>query len=158
MTAVRCSCPKIEAAEWEGKEFDWENKTFYFLPINHLLFKPINLEEKTRQLKREIVHKAYTFIDARLILCEWAQFKGRLMTQIKNPEIYDANIHIFDMGTIYATVFKGKSKKFKQAVGDFQSQIELEKGIPVQNTFIWYAHCKHCAKEREHAAVIFVKT
>lgn len=158
MAITRCGCPQIDVSEWEGKELDWENKTFYFLPITNLLYKPIDLEEKVRQLKKEVVQKNYEFIDVRIMLCEWSQFKGRLMTQIKNPEIYDANIHIFDMGKVYTTVFRGKSKELKQAVKDFQSQIELNYGVPVQNTLVWYTHCKQCAKEKNNLSVIFVKT
>ena len=158
MAVVRCACPRIDPAEWENKELDWENKTFYFIPINQFLFKPLNIEEKTRQLKKEIAAKGYEFIDPRVILCEWGLFKGRLMTQIKNPEVYDANIHVFDMGKIHTSVFKGKSKNFNQSVNDYKSQMELDKGIPVQITLVWYAHCKHCEKDREHPAVIFVKS
>ena len=155
---MACSCATIEKEEWEGKEFDWENKNYYFLPIHSILNKPIDLEEKSRMLKKEIATKAYEFIDPRVILCEWASFKGRLMTEIKNPQTYDANIHIFDMGKIYTTVFRGSKKNLKQAVNDFRSQIELNHGVPVQNSYIWYAHCNKCAKSKDNVSVIFMKT
>ena len=157
MAVKRCLCPTITNEDWEGKELDWENKTFYFHFIKHFMHKPINLEEKSRQLKKEVVTKSYEFIDQHLIICEWAQFKGRLMTQIKNPEIYDANIHLFDLGKIYTTVFRGKPKELNLFVNDFKSQIELNHGIPVQNIFIWYAHCKNCAKDKDNVSVIFAK-
>lgn len=158
MSTIHCACPKIDPKEWDGKEFDWENKTFYFLPINNFLHKPIDLEEKVRLLKKSVTASNYEFVDVRVILTEWAAFKGRILTQIKNPEIYDANIHIFDMGKIYTSVYQGPQKGLKQAVADFQSQILLEKGIPAQNTFVWHAHCHICAKTKEHLSVIFIKT
>ena len=163
MAAVKCRCPRIDVLEWEEKEFDWENKTFYFLPIKFLpikflLHKPFGLEEKIKQLRNEVAQKGYEFINMNVTLCEWASLSGRLMTQIKNPEKYDANIQVFDMGKVYTTVFKGKSKELKQAVNDFISQIELNHGIPVQKAYLWYAHCKVCAKERENVTVLFVKT
>ena len=158
MTGKRCLCPIITDEEWEGKELDWENKSFYFLLINQFMNKPINLEEKSRLLKKEVVTKSYEFIDQNLILCEWSYFKGRLITQIKNPEVYDANIHIFDSGKIYTTIFRGKMKELKLFVKDFRSQIELNHGIPVQNIFVRYAHCNNCAKEKNNVSVVFAKT
>jgi len=158
MVVKRCNCPNINVEEWEGKEFDWEKKTFYYLRISNFMYKPQGLAEKIRQLKKEIVHKNYDFTDFTPIMCDWAAFKGRVMVQIKNPEKYDENIYIYDMGTIYSTVFQGPSKLFKQSVKDFQSKIELDYGIPPQDTLIWYAHCPACAKEKENLAVIFIKT
>jgi len=158
MSIVRCACPKIDPKEWDSKEFDWENKTFFFLPIFNILNRPQNLEEKVRQLKKAVTALNYEFIDVRVMLTEWAAFKGRLLTQIKNPEIYDANIHVFDMGKIYTSVYQGPQKGIKQAVTDFQSQMLLEKNIPAQNTFVWYAHCSACAKAKNHLSVIFLKT
>ena len=158
MTGKKCRCPRIDISDWEDKEFDWENKSFYFQPVKFLLHKPINLEEKIRQLRKEVAEKGFKFIDMNVMLCEWAPFSGRVFCQIKNPEKYDENIYICDMGIVYTTVFKGKAKGLKQAVNDFNSQIELNKGVPVQKTYLWYAHCKVCAKERENLAIIFVKT
>jgi hypothetical protein len=158
MNAKKCRCPRINPEDWEGKILDWENKTFYFIPINNFLYKPIDLEEKIKLLRREVAHKGYEFIDINLTLCEWVSFKGRILSQIKNPEKYDESIMLFDFGKIYTTVFKGKAKLLKQAVSDFSSQMELEHNVPVQKVYVWYAHCKICAKERENLAVIFAKT
>jgi len=154
---MACSCAKITDEEWEGVELDWENKSFYFIPMRNILNKPIDLEEKSRSLKREIAAKGYEFVDPRVILCEWASFKGRLLTRIKEPLDYDANIHKFDTGKIYTTVFRGKTKNLKQAVKDFHSQVELNHGIPVQSSYVWYAHCSKCAKTRDNVSVIFMK-
>ena len=158
MVVKRCNCPRIDPAEWEGKEFDWENKTFYFLPLNYLMYKPLGLPEKIRQLRKYIIDKNYSFSDFIPILCNWAPFKGRVMIQIKNPEKYDENIYTFDMGKVFTTVFQGPAKEFRQAVKDFCSQIELNHGIPPQAVLVWYGHCKVCAKEKNHLAVFFVKT
>ena len=158
MALKKCTCPHIKPEDWEGKEFDWENKTFYFLPINCILYKPQGLQDKIRQLRKEIIEKNYEFTDFIPVLCEWAAFKGRLMVQIENPQKYDANIYVFDMGKIFSTVFQGPSKKFKQAVKDFAGQVELEHGIPPQSILVWYVHCPVCAKEKNNMAVIFVKT
>ena len=158
MSIKKCGCPRINPADWEGKEFDWENKTFYFLPINNFLYKPQGLQEKIRQLKKEVVQKNYQFTDFIPLLCDWALFKGRVMAQIKNPEKYDEDLYIFDMGKVYSRVFQGPAKKFKQAVTDFASQMELEHNVPPQKISIWYGHCPVCAKERENLAVIFLKT
>jgi hypothetical protein len=149
---------RINPADWEGKEFDWENKTFYFLPLNYLFHKPLGLPDKVRQLKKEVISREYAFTEFHPILCDWAAMKGRVMVQIKNPEKYDENIYTSDMGKVFSTVFKGISKDLKRAVTDFTSQIELNHGIPAQVVLIWYAHCPICAKEREHLSVIFVKT
>jgi len=154
---MACSCATITNEEWEGVELDWENKSFYFHPIHNLLNKPINLGEKSKALKKEIAAKSYEFIDPRVILCEWAFFKGRLMTQIKEPLDYDASIHKFDSGKIYTAVFRGKTNKLKQAVNDFKSEVELNHGIPVQNCYVWYAHCDRCAKAKDNVSVIFMK-
>ena len=158
MAAVKCRCPRIDVLEWEEQEFDWENKTFYFLPIRFLLHKPIGLVDKIIQLKSEVFLKGYEFINMNVMLCEWTLLSGCVLSQIDNPEKYDANIQVFDMGKVYTTVFKGKSKELKQAVNDFISQIELNHGIPVQKVYLWYAHCKACAKEREYLTVLFAKT
>ncbi len=158
MTSKKCNCPNIDAADWDSKEFEWENKTFYFLPINCVLNKPLGLEEKVRDLRKEIVAKSYEFTDFPPVICEWAPFKSRVLTEIKNPQEYDENIYVFDMGTIYTTVYQGSAKEFKRAVNEFTSQIELNHGVPAQKVFIWYVHCKNCAKQKSNQAVIFVKT
>ena len=158
MAVKRCACPVINPAEWEGVEFDWENKTFFFLPINNLLYKPFGLDEKTRLLRKEVMKKNYQFTDFKPLLCEWASFKGRILAEIENPHKYDEDIYIFDMGTVYSTVYQGSVKEFKRSVSEFASQIELNHGVPAQKVFIWYLHCKQCAKERNNQAVIFVKT
>ena len=158
MAVKRCSCPIIDPAEWEGKEFEWENKTFYFVPVNMLLYKPRNLEEKVRQLRKEVAEKDYKFTDLKPTLCEWAAFKGRLLSQIWNPQKYDESVYVFDMGTVYSTVFEGPAKDFKRAVTEFASQIQLNHSVPAQSIYVWYTHCKQCAKMKNNQAVIFIKT
>jgi hypothetical protein len=158
MALKRCHCPKINPEDWEGKEFDWEKKTFYFLSIKNFFHKPLDLAEKIRQLKKEVAGKAFDLIDPNLVLCEWAQFNGNLISQVKPPDRYDENILIFDFGKIYSTVFKGPKKLLKQTVDDFHSKTELDYNIPVQKIYLWYVHCDECAKEREHLTVIFAKT
>jgi len=158
MTVKKCNCPHIDTADWEGKEFEWENQTFYFVPINLFFHKPMGLHEKVRQLRKEVVSRNYEFTDFTPILTSWAAFKGRVMAQIQNPQQYDEGIYIFDSGTIYSTVFQGSAKEFKQAVSDFSSKVELDHGIPPQAVLVWYVHCEQCAKERNNQAVIFIKT
>ncbi len=158
MAVKKCNCPHINSASWENQEFDWENKTFYFVPINFFFNKPIGLPEKVRQLRKEVIARNYEFTDFIPVLTYWAAFKGRVMAQIQNPQQYDEGIYIFDSGKIYSTVFQGAAKEFKQAVNDFTSKIELDHGIPPQAVLVWYVHCPVCAKEKNHQAVIFVKT
>lgn len=158
MAVKKCACPKIDPSQWEGKEFEWENKIFYFAPIYCFFHKRFNLEEKVRQLKKEIAEKGYAFTDFPPVMCEWESFKSRVLIEIKNPQQYDENIQTLDMGVVYSTVFEGPAKEFKRAVTEFASQIELNHGVPPQKTYVWYLHCKNCGKQRNNQAVIFVRT
>ena len=158
MAVKRCSCPFIKNEDWENQEFDWENQTFYFLPINNFFNKPLGLPEKVRQLRKEIIDKNYEFTDFIPVVTDWATFKGRVMVQIKNPQTYDEKIHIYDMGKIYSYVFEGPAKEFKQFVSDLSSKVELDHGIPAQAVLVWYVHCAVCGKDKNHKAVIFIKT
>ncbi|MBL7190926.1 hypothetical protein ISS30_04465 [bacterium] len=154
----KCRCPKIDTAQYDGKSEDWENKCFYFHPINNLMHKPMGLEEKRIALKKEIIERRYDFIDDKMVLCEWTPFKGRIMMNIKKPEKYDENFFIFDQGEVYSFVFKGKSSKLKQEISDRCSQMELEHSLPAQKVWVWHLHCKECAKAKDNLAVIFIKT
>lgn len=154
----KCHCFHIDTKQFEGKSEEWENKCFYFNPINYIMYKPMGLEEKRKELKKEIIDRNYSLIDDKMLLCEWASFKGRVMMNIKNPEKYDENIIIFDQGMVYSYVFRGKASQRKREIADRCSQIELETNLPAQKVWVWYLHCKICAKERDNLSIIFIKT
>jgi len=132
--------PDLRAQEalWDKKEFNWQGKTFYFVPVMNIFHHPIGLGDKLEQLNREIKKAGYK-VACRNVIIEYSSFGGKAMIEIEPPNQFDANLLTFDDPTkVYALVHPAPAKELSKAVTILSERVSAKGGMDVRKVYYLY--------------------
>lgn len=101
--ANRAPSREISDEYWDRKEFEWTDKSFYFVTATFLFGKPLGLDGKLELLNREVRQAGYK-IKNQMILIQHGKFKGRIMIEIEKKDQYDAQVQTYDTQTNCDTI------------------------------------------------------
>ena len=140
-----CQCPDINNDEWHLKDFNWDGKIFYFDYLYHILNVPLGFEKKLDALIADITTKGYTLKNPDIVLHLPGLFQGRILTEIGDPERYDANVEKFDDARILTRVHRGPRSGLKRSLAELNAFVEDRAHIPPGAVYYWHTTCAQCA-------------
>ncbi len=126
-----------DLAQWEDGSFEWNVKTFYFVPLMVILSKPQKVFETAQRLRAEVESKGYTVKPDAIVLMEISAFKGRMMVEINKPDVYDASVYQLENSKMYTTVHHGPMKTVKQTANALKAHVESTKGVQPTTVYFW---------------------
>lgn len=124
-----------EESAWDRQEFNWLEKSFYYVTVTNLLGMPIGLDNKIEQLLRDVRAAGHKIVN-NTIYVEIGEFKGKVMIEIKTPELADSQVLTYDTPTT-ATTMVAKAKP-AQAAAKLTEKIISNSGMKPRQMFYAY--------------------
>lgn len=152
-----CACPEINDQDWHLQDTDWSGKFFYFDYLRHFLKIPLNYAKKCQEMKSEIVRKGYQIIQPDLVLRLPGLFQGRILTEIEEPEQYDANVEKFENARILTRVYKGSPGGLKVALEELKAFVQDRTHVLPSAVYYWHVTCPICSPKRGWKTVLFAR-
>ncbi len=90
--------PNAGESSWDKKEFDWQDKSFYFVSITTIFGVTIGLGSKLELLMRDVRKEGYKIVN-NTIYIQTGALKGRAMLEIEPQELSDSQVTVFDTPT-----------------------------------------------------------
>ena len=118
----QCYCININDFDWDNKEFVWQNKYFYVLPVSLMFHTPLSLELKIEQAMREIKKKGYKVDYPIEMFLQDGSFKGSLLVEIKNPREEDPKIRMIEKAQGKTFISRLSLNKVKKDVAKIVKQ------------------------------------
>ncbi len=123
---------------WDMQEFDWTGKSFYFIPIINLFYRPIGLGSKLELLNREVRQGGYK-IASNMILIQYCPFKGRAMIEVEKQDKYDAQVLTLETNaTVDTMVFRGTYSQWGKGIKRLTERVAAKRGLAPRELYYMY--------------------
>ena len=156
MSHRACGCPAIASEDWEGKVFNWKDKTFFVEDVSYFFSVPINVEKKVQQAAAKIEAKGYMLEEPLMILMQESSFSGKIYVAILPPEEADPQVVDFADSEMHASVCTRKEPKIGPGARVFRKKLR-QQGKKVLNTFFWHVTCPECTMAEGFKTVMFAQ-
>ena len=152
-----CGCPIIRNVEWEGKEFDWQGKTFFAEPVRYFFTVPMDVEQKMQEAAEIIEKRGYMVEEPLMILVKEGPFAGTIYVAILPPEAQDPQVVTFPQSKFTATVVERKEPKIGPLLKAFRTKLKAM-GKRVKGLYLWHVTCPTCSRVEGYKTVVFAET
>jgi len=127
--------PNADEGSWDRKEFDWLDKSFYFVTVTNLLGIPIGLGKRMELLMRDVRAAGHNIVN-NSVYVQIGELKGKIMIEIETPELADAQVFTFDTPTSASTMVV--NAKPAQAAVKLTERIVSKSGMKPRQIFYVY--------------------
>ena len=129
---------RVDFTDWDQKEFDWTGKSFYFIPITNLFYRPLGLGSKLEQLNREVRQGGYK-TRSNIILIQYSPFKGRIMIEVEKQDKYDAQMTTYEIQTMADTiVYRGAFSLLGKGIKRLTERVVAKRGLEPRELYYMY--------------------
>ncbi|MDQ7814576.1 MAG: hypothetical protein RDU25_02110 [Patescibacteria group bacterium] len=136
-------CPKFDPTPWDGKTFEWQNKSFIKDKVFTLFYMPINFGSVITKLNKKI-EKAGAKVPDWLCLSDHTSKWNMDLLLAVDKAIPDAeNVQL--SGKFYSKVYEGDFKDTGKWGKDFEDGLKAS-GMEMKKMYMWYTTCPKCAK------------
>ncbi len=149
---IEC-CPEFNPDLWDGKILEWGNKRFIKDNVCTFFYIPINFGQVIRKLFKKI-ENAQANCPQWLCLSEHVtKWKMNIFAAV-DKEIPNAE-NIEFSGKYLCKVDEGKFSETSRWIVDYNNFVR-EKGLSIENYYMWYTTCPKCAKKYGKNYVVFI--
>lgn len=146
-------CPPFDPAQWDGKEFVWQEKLFVQDRVRCLFHIPLNFGAvMTRNLSR--IEAVDALSSDRLTLSdESSLWSSNLYIAVTKP-VAGAKMTSLS-GTFHCRVFEGPYRDIGRWIAQMKSEL-AGRGQRFKCLWFWYTTCPKCAKKygRNYVAIL----
>jgi hypothetical protein len=137
-------CPLLDPAQWDEKEFSWENKIFVKTRVFCILNMPLNFGGKMRKLV-PLIEKAGSAMSDGMVLSEHTS-SWNMNLYIAVDKVVPGTEHATISGRFISKVYEGPFQNAGKWMKDFSSFI-LDKGLQTKKLYLWYTACPKCSRK-----------
>lgn len=128
----------FDEAQWDMRDFDWTDKTFYFVPIISIFNKPIGLGSKLEQLNRDARQAGFNIL-GKMVLIQHGSIKGRIMIEVEKKDVLDANIlHFEDKTSVDTIIYRGAPGGISKGVQRLVEWVASKRRIAPREIYYMY--------------------
>jgi len=146
-------CPKFDPTPWDGKTFEWQNKTFIKDKVFTLFYMPMNFGSVITKLNKKVEAAGATVPDWLCLSDHTSKWNMNLLLAV-DETIPDAE-NVLLSGKFYSKVYEGDFKDTGKWCKDFESGLKAS-GMEMKKMYMWYTTCPKCAKEYGKNYVVIV--
>ncbi len=152
MNDTEC-CPRFDPAPWDGKLFEWNNKTFIKETVTSFLNMPLNFGAVMKKLDEQ-VRQAHASIPDGVCLADHTSKWNMNVYLAVDKEIPGAE-NILLSGKFLSKVYEGPFQDTGKWCKDFE-QYATSKEVSIMKWYMWYTTCPKCAKKYGKNYVVIV--
>jgi hypothetical protein len=157
MTIKECGCPAIVDREWEGKTFNWKDRTFFAQDVRFFFRAPMDIDQKVARAGEMIEQRGYMLEEPLTVLIEESQFRGRVLVGILPPEGTDPHVVVFPDVSVVARVFQRREARLPvKQLNAWRKSLE-EGGRKVGAMYLWHVTCPNCSRLEGFKTVVFAQ-
>lgn len=145
-------CPRFDPILWNDKTFEWNNKRFIKDKVYSMMYVPLNFGAVMTRVGNLADASKASSSDG---MCLTHHRSGWVMDiyYAVDKEVPGADNVVMN-GKFYCKAYEGPFKDTGKWHNDFENTAK-QKGLALQNTFIWYTTCPKCAKKYGKNGVAF---
>lgn len=148
-------CALIDPADWDGKEYEWEDKLFIKDRIRAVFHMPINFGQVATRT-HNIVKDAEAFTDPPLWLSDENSLWGSDLYVAVDREVPGADMARMS-GSFVSKVYEGPYGHVMKWMNDMRAYV-TQTGRETDHIYAYYTACPRCAKQfKKNYVVLFAQ-
>ncbi|MDK9700675.1 MAG: hypothetical protein OEM52_11075 [bacterium] len=143
-------------ADFDGKEEDWNGRSFYWLSVTSVFGKPIGLEDAYSKIIMAPSKEGIQLLLNPRVLFQPGAFSSKVMIEIERPDNYSAQVVTTDTGKVFSSEAIGEASQIKKVV-DRMTQKVTNDGYVVQGVYHWYLTDAPWSLNKASRTVVFIR-
>jgi len=154
MAEEKC-CVRLDAADWDKKEIEWEDKPFYKAKYRTIFHIPLNIGGVVTRTMAELDSRGLAEDPPMMLSKEESMFSSTMLFSL-NEDASDLNTEKLS-GKYASRLFEGGYREMGKWIRETKLYCS-EIGKEAKELLFWYATCPKCAKKYGGVqTVIFAK-
>lgn len=147
-------CPKFNPSLYDGREFNWQQKTFIKDEVMAFMHMPLNLHKVMVRMWKKIKNAHAEPADQEFLMLCYDPSLWKTEVYITTTKIVPNANNVAISGTFMAKVFDGAYKDIPKFYKEMEVYV-ASKGRSVSKMYIHYTYCPKCAEYYRHNYMIF---
>ncbi len=152
-----CGCPNIVDEDWELKETEWSETTYFRMKIPMFFHVPIGLNRKLRKAREKLLEKGYIEALPHTVMLKDGFFSGLILVAIEPTAAREPDMEVIPAGSIITKVFKRGEKSLNKTVAELLSYVRSKTDEHPSAVFFWLVTCEECMGREQEKTVIIAK-
>lgn len=152
-----CGCPNIVDEDWELKETEWTETTYYRMKIPMFFHVPIGLNRRLKKAREKLLEKGYNEAIPHTVMLKDGLFSGSILIGTEPTATREPDIEVVPSGSIITKVFKRGEKSLNKTVAELLSYVRSKTDAHPSAVYFWLVMCDECMGREQEKTVIIAK-
>lgn len=146
-------CPRINPADWDGKDLEWNDKHFIRGKVKTFLFMPLNFGSVITKLMNQ-AEKSGAKIEDNLCLSYHTSKWNMDIYLAVDKEVAEADNINLD-GHFVSKIYEGPFSDTGKWCKEYEAYLK-SRALSMKKMYMWYTTCPKCAKKygKNYVAII----
>ncbi len=150
---IDCSCPNLDAEDWDKVENDWSDIAFARASTNAVLGVPIGYDGVRDDLRKIAESAGGTVPDDAMLLVGAGKFRRPILLEVEDAN--DEAKGIYRPGGIaYTRLLEAPWGQLPKLSRNTEMEARQKYGRDPDDTWVWYLTCRECSKARNFETLI----
>lgn len=149
---VDCSCPRLDADDWDQVENDWSDITFARASTSAVLGVPVGFDSTRNELRSIAEAAGGTVPEDAMLLVGAGKFRRPILLEVEGAS--DGKGIYRPGGVAYTRLLHAPWGQLPKLTRQTEMEARQKYGRSPDSMWVWYLTCRECSKPRNFETLI----